>query len=326
MAKKTVHELEPGQSFTSFFAVRKKEVKEYDGKPFLLLELGDRTGRIEAVIWERFSEIGKGFGKGDVVKVQGTVITYRERPQISVKKIRKAEPPEYEASDFLPESERNREAMYRRLLEKAEGVKNEHLRVLLERCFKDEAIVEKLSEAPGGKLWHHVYLGGLLEHTLGVTAICERAAELYELVDRDLLVTGALLHDIGKTVEYEWSTFFDFSDVGRLEGHIVLGERIVRRKMETIEGFPEEMWKRLSHMLLSHQGRREFGSPVVPMTLEAVLLYYADELDSKAGAFTRVIKKERGEGKKWSSWVHLIERFIYLGPDVDEHSRESTSE
>ena len=326
MAKKTVHELEPGQSFTSFFAVRKKEVKEYDGKPFLLLELGDKTGRIEAVIWEHFSEIGKGFQKGDVVKIKGTVITYRERPQINVQKIRKAEPSEYEVSDFLPESERNRTAMYRRLLEKAEGVKHDLLRALLERCFKDEAISAKLLEAPGGKLWHHVYLGGLLEHTLGVTAICERASELYELVDRDLLVTGALLHDIGKTVEYEWSTFFDFSDVGRLEGHVVLGERIVRRKMETIEGFPPELWKRLSHMLLSHQGRREFGSPVVPMTLEAVLLYYADELDSKAGAFIRVIEKEGGEGKTWSSWVHLIERFIYLGPDVDEHSRESASE
>jgi len=149
---------------------------------------------------------------------------------------------------------------------------------------------------------------------------------LYALADRDLLVAGALLHDIGKIVEYEWSTFFDYSDEGRLQGHIVLGEQIVRRKMETIEGFPEELWKQLSHILLSHQGRREFGSPVVPMMLEAIILYYADELDSKAGAFTRVIKKEGAEGKKWSSWVHLIERFIYLGPDADAHSRERTSE
>ncbi|MCD6336476.1 MAG: HD domain-containing protein [Candidatus Latescibacteria bacterium] len=326
MAKKTVHELEPGQSFTSFFAVRKKEVKEYDGKPFLLLELGDRTGRIEAVIWERFPEITKGVAKRDVVKVQGTVITYRERPQISIKKIRRAEPSEYDASDFLPESERDRKAMYRCLLEKARGIKNAHLRTLLLRCFEDEAISEKLLEAPGGKLWHHAYLGGLLEHTLGVTALCERAAELYALADRDLLVAGALLHDIGKIVEYEWSTFFDYSDEGRLQGHIVLGEQIVRRKMETIEGFPEELWKQLSHILLSHQGRREFGSPVVPMMLEAIILYYADELDSKAGAFTRVIKKEGAEGNKWSSWVHLIERFIYLGPDADAHSRERTSE
>lgn len=322
MGKKFISELEPGHAFVSFFAVRRKEIKEHEGTPFLVVELGDRTGSVQAVIWENFREIEKGFAKGDVVKVKGTAVTYREQLEVHIDRIRKAEPGEYDVVDFLPEAERDRRAMYRRLLEKARGVQNPYLRKVLEACFTDADLAQKLLEAPGGKKWHHVYLGGLLEHTLGVTAICERAAEIYDLADRDLLVTGALLHDIGKTEEYQWSTFFDFSDQGRLEGHVVLGEHMVRRKAEEIEGFPEELLQRLSHMILSHQGRREFGSPVIPMTLEAIILYYADELDAKAGAFTKVIKQERGEGKIWSGWVHLIERFIYLGPDELSSSKE----
>lgn len=315
MDKKLVSELEPGQAFVSFFAVRRKEIKEHEGTPFLIVELGDRTGSVQAVIWENFREIGESFSRGDVVKVKGTAVTYREQVEVHIDRIRKAEPGEVDVTDFLPEAERDRQAMYRRLLEKAKGVQNPHLRKVLEACFTDADLAQRFLEAPGGKRWHHVYLGGLLEHTLGVTAICERAAEIYDLTDRDLLVAGALLHDIGKTEEYQWSTSFDFSDRGRLEGHVVLGERMVRRRVEEIEGFPEELLQRLSHMILSHQGRREFGSPVIPMTLEAIILYYADELDAKAGAFTKVIKQERDKRKVWSNWVHLLERFIYLGPD-----------
>ncbi len=313
MGKKFINELKVGESLVSFFAVRKKQLKSYNSNPFLVLELGDKTGRIEAVLWEGFQQVSEEIQPGDVVKVKGTVVNYREGTQIRVEKIRKAQESEFEPADFLEHSEKDSEELFKRLLAKTETIQNHYLKSVVKSCFLDQHLAVKLRQAPAGKLWHHTYLGGLLEHTLSVVEICEKAAEQYPLANRDLLIAGALLHDIGKAEAYQWTTFIDFSDIGRLEGHIVIGEKIVTEKAQHIPDFPEELRMNLSHLILSHHGSLDKASPVVPMTLEAIILYYADEMDSKAAAFSQIIKKEGREGRRWSNWVHLINRFIYLG-------------
>jgi len=173
--------------------------------------------------------------------------------------------------------------------------------------------MEKLKVAPGGKLWHHSLVGGLLKHTLLVTELCEKAASMYRLVKRDLLLAGALLHDVGKLTQYKTEGFIDYTDEGRLIGHVVSGYDILSKKIEKIKDFPPSLSLQLKHLILSHQGELELASPVVPQTIEAIILHYADQMDAKADAFTRIIEKHKALGEKWSSWVPLIRRYIYAG-------------
>jgi 3'-5' exoribonuclease len=317
MAKKYVSELKEGKSFISFFVVRTKELKEYDNKPYLILDLMDKTGRIDGVVWDNVDRVNQELQRGDVAKVQGVVTAFRDILEIKVKKIRKSKSSEYQLADFLPESKKNREDLFKTFSEKAESLKDPHLKKLLKAYISDSELCTKLKDAPAGKLWHRSYLGGLLEHTLAIVYICESICKLYGMIDRDLLVAGALIHDMGKTEAYECKTLIDYSDAGRLEGHLSLGYSIALGKLEKVPDFPEELKKRLLHLLLSHQGRFEYGSPVLPMTLEALALYYANDMDSKASGFVEVINEEREKGRIWSRWIPLIERFVYIGPDSE---------
>ena len=310
-----VKDLKPGNEVTEFFVLRKKEIKEYDGQKFLKLELGDKTGRIEGVVWDNPEHIHDQAHTGEIVKIKGWVTTYKETPQLKVEKLRKAKEKEIDLSDFLPTSERDLDSLYEEFKKVVSSVKNRELRKLLELLIADSSLVEGLKKTPGGKLWHHAYVGGLLEHTLKVAQICEKAASMYELVNRDLLITGALAHDIGKISAYSARGFFDYTDEGRLVGHIVSGDEIIDRTIQAIEGFPSDLALQLKHLILSHQGQLEFASPVVPQTIEAIILHYADEMDAKADAFTHIIKTQKSKGKRWSDWVHLINRYIYLGEE-----------
>jgi 3'-5' exoribonuclease len=307
-----IQDFKVGNRVTDFFVLRKKELKEYDGQKFLKLELGDKSGRVDAVLWDEAEKFYPQAEVGNIIKIKGSVTTYRDSLQIKLDSFKKAEQ-DIELKDFLPASEQNIDELFSRFKQMASSVKNRHLKALLEDLVEDSAFVEKFKQAPGGKLWHHSYLGGLLEHTLMVTQICEKAASSYELVDRDLLITGALIHDIGKVKQYSTSGFIDYSDEGRLVGHIVSGYGMMAKRIEKIKDFPEDLSLKLKHLILSHQGQLEMASPVVPQTLEAIILHYADEMDAKAGAFTHIIKREKLKDKKWSDWVPLIQRFIYLG-------------
>lgn len=303
---------------TEFFVLRKQEIRDtVDGQKFLKLELGDRTGRIDGVVWDNADQIYDLAQTGDVVKIKASVTTYKEMPQLKVEKLRKAKEEEIDLSDFLPASERDLDSLYDEFEEAVSSIQNPHLRSLLELLLKDSSVMEKLKVTPGGKLWHHAYVGGLLQHTLRVVQVCEKAASMYELVDRDLLITGALVHDIGKISSYSARGFFDYTDEGRLIGHIVSGNELIDRKIQMIEDFPSELALRLKHLVLSHQGQLEFASPVVPKTLEAIILHYADELDAKADAFSHIIKTQKSKGKRWSDWVNLINRYIYLGEEEE---------
>jgi 3'-5' exoribonuclease len=313
MKNSWVKELKVGDEVVDFFALRNKELKEYNGNSFLRLELTDRTGRIEAVLWNQAREAYDSLPQGEVVKVKGRVGTYKDNPQITLERVREALSEEYDPRDFLPSKELDVDGLLTSLREKIAAVHNPHLKAVLNSVFSDQDFLRKFKLAPAGKLWHHTYAGGLLEHTLTVTEICEKVAPHYKLLDRDLLVTGAVLHDIGKTEELTGTLFFDYSDVGRLEGHIAIGCQMVQDRIRELKDFPENLAARLKHLILSHHGTKENGSPVVPQSLEAFVLYYVDELDSKTSGVTRIMESESAPDKRWSDWVNLLERFIYLG-------------
>jgi 3'-5' exoribonuclease len=325
MKRTFITDLKPGNEVVDFFVLRKKEIKDYDGQRFLKLELGDKTGRMDGVVWENPQEIFDQAEAGEIVKIKGWVTTYRDASQLKVERLRKAGQDEIDLSDFLPSSQKPPAVLLEDFRKVVSGIGNPHLKGLLELLLEDSALTQKLMETPGGKLWHHAYVGGLLEHTLSVVRICETAAGMYELVDRDLLITGALLHDIGKISSYSARGFFDYTDEGRLVGHIVSGEELIVGKIAQIPDFPPELALRLRHLILSHQGQLEYASPVVPQTIEAVILYYADEMDAKTDAFGHIIRKQKGQGKRWSDWVRLINRYIYLGEE-EEKEKEKEKE
>jgi 3'-5' exoribonuclease len=313
-----VKDLKPGLEVTGFFVLRKKELKEYDGQRFLKLELGDKSGRIDAVVWDDVDQAYAKAEVGEMVKVKGWVTTYKEMPQLKVDRLRKAKREEVDFVDFLPVTDRDFNLLYDDFKNIAQTIQNSHLRRLLELLMEDSSLMNKFKHAPGGKLWHHARVGGLLEHTLKVASHCEKAAQMYDLVDRDLLITGALLHDLGKANSYSADGFFDYTDEGRFLGHIVSGDELIHEKIQNIPDFPQDLALKLKHLILSHQGQLELASPVVPQTIEAIILHYADEMDAKADAFSQIIKTQKIKGKRWSDWVNLINRFIYLGEDEEE--------
>jgi len=320
MQQKKITELQPGDRLLSFFILRKKEIKvKRDGDPYLALELGDASGRISATLWEKVRQTFDALAVGDIVKVKGAVINFKERLHLNIEKIRPAEErDEVDITQLVPVVDKDRGLLFARLDDLIASIKHRHLRELLDLIFSTPEIRKNFGDAPGGKLWHHNYLGGLLEHTLSVTDIADRLGQIYPSVNRDLLITGGLLHDIGKISSYTYKTLIDFTDEGRLLGHIVVGAQLVADKIKTISNFPKKLETELIHLILSHQGKLEQASPVVPMTLEGLILYYADEFDSKANAFMRIMKKEKQSGARWSSFVQLLNRFLYFGSADEE--------
>ncbi len=313
-----ITDLKPGDKLVSFFVLRKKELKSKrdSDDDYLSLELGDASGRVTATVWDDVQKHYDALSKGDIVKVKGKAINFRERLHITVEKIRGAEEKDQcDLKQLVPVVDKDRNKLLAHLDELIKKVENDPLKKLLNSIFKDESIRKAFRNAPGGKLWHHNYVGGLLEHTLSVTDISLSVGANYPGINRDLLIAGGLLHDIGKIESYSYKTLIDYTDRGRLLGHIVIGAQIVSDKIKSIPDFPKNLENQLLHLILSHQGKLEQASPVVPMTLEGLLLYYADELDSKANAFLRISKKDKKAGLKWSSYVKLLERYLYLGTE-----------
>ena len=306
-----IGDLKPGDRVDGFFALRKLERREHQGGERLALELGDAGGRIDGVMWDGYETVIDELAVGGIVKVRGQVGTFRDRLQIRVDKIRIAVDGEADPSDFVPRAPVDPETLARLLDEAVARVTDPHLKALLDKLFSAGELRERYLHAPGAKLWHHNAIGGLAEHSLHMVRICEFACEVYDGLDRDLLICGALLHDIGKIEQYTVGAMIDYSDEGRLVGHINSGDYRVTEAMRAIEGFPARTERALRHLIVSHQGALEYGSPVLPQTPEAFVLYSADELDSKMGALRRVAEKT-GDAE-WSEWVNLIGRFVFFG-------------
>jgi 3'-5' exoribonuclease len=312
-----IKDFKPGQNITDFFLVRNKELRDKKHKKgfYLSIELGDSTGRIFGSLWDGIDTANKQIIIGEPAKVLASVIDWKGRPHLSIQKIRPAKVQDnLNLDEFIPKSEKNIDQLLKDIHEIIKNLQSP-IKALLKNIFSNDTIVQKLRTAPAGKLWHHCYQGGLLEHTLSVTKLVIKICECYRDLNKEMLIAGALLHDIGKLNEFENKGFIEYSDEGRLHSHIVIGYHMVANEIEKIPNFGSQRRNELLHLILSHQGLRENGSPVVPMTKEAFVLHFADELDSKMGAIERIEKREKEAGKKWSHYVKLLDRFLYFGED-----------
>ena len=324
MLVREIYRLPIGAPFEGYFVIEHVEIRKHrTGEPFLRLVLSDKTGTFQALWWKPPKDADLTvFKKGDVVFVKGNVEYFNGNLQPKLSEIRVAEEGEYDPKKFISESRFPIEEQFTRLLEIIETVENGYLKKLLESFFYDDEFVEKFLRAPGGKTIHHACIGGLLEHTLGVTEICETVAKRYRSLDRDLLITAAILHDIGKVYEYSIETSIDRTKEGILLGHLYMSCEMVAFKIAEIGGFPEDLKTKLIHCILAHHGQYEHGSPKKPKTLEAVALAYADALDSKVKGFEEFIERELGGETGWTKRHFAYEVPIYFDGKIDYGEEE----
>lgn len=308
-----IADIQEGEEFIGFYALKRCDLKDSEGKVRLEIEISDRTGSLPGVIWEDPKPLRDLMPRGSVVKVKGRLGSYRDKPQVKIDKIRPAKTGEFDPESFLPVTECDVEALVQRVMELVESIQDPALQQLGHLIFGNPQFMKEFRRSPGGSNWHHGCLGGLIEHSVSVAEICEFiASRRYEL-NRDLLVLAALMHDVGKIREFSAATTIEYSDEGRLEGHVVMGERFVRNMTERVENFPPRLRMMLSHLMLSHHGHRDFNSPVEPMIPEGFALYYADELDAKLDALKRIMRENAGSGKDWSDFNRILGRYLYTG-------------
>lgn len=321
MKSSFIAELSPGDNVDDLFAIRKVDLREYSGGKMIVLELVDRSGRLNGVIWNGSSQIMKNLRAGEVYCVKGSVSTFKGENQVTIEKVEPVT--DYDPEDFLPRGPFTFEELDNRLTDAIDRISDGHYRKLLESIFSDEKFRRGFLQGVGGKLWHHSYVGGLAEHSLSICDLCSNFASHYKELDRDLLLTGALLHDIGKVESYSLHSAIDYTDSGRLLGHIVIGDQMVRDAITGIPDFPREKIMKIRHLILAHQGSPEQASPVPPMIPEGMALYIADLLDSKLAALRRIKNREQRSGVKWSNYVKLLDRFIYFGEGGDKDEQKS---
>jgi 3'-5' exoribonuclease len=303
-----VSDLTGEQSITTFLLVHAKEIRSTkEGKQYLRMELGDRSGTIEARMWTKFELLVHDIARDDFVKVEGRVELYRDRPQLSLLQLRKARPEEIELADFLPHTKEDVEKMYAQLLDYAKAIRNTWLQQLVLSIVDDPAISTRYKKAPAAKVMHHAYLGGLLEHVVGLCGLAKQVAEHYPELDLDLLLTVAILHDVGKLDELCYARAIGYTTGGQLLGHIVMELETVLRAIDKIPGFPAELKTVVQHLLISHHGEYEFGSPKLPMIREALVFHYLDDLDSKMAAARAALASESGD-EEWSAYSGALQR------------------
>jgi 3'-5' exoribonuclease len=296
---------------SSFLVRDKVTAMAKNGKPYMTVRLADRSGELEGRIWDRVDEFAGRFEKDDVVRVQGKASVYLGKMQLVVQEIERLKEEEVDLSGFLPVSKRSSEDLLAELRRKVDGLHDRHLRALMEAFLADAPFLRRYCTAPAAKAMHHVYLGGLLEHSLAVADLAEDICGRYPDVHRDLLICGALLHDVGKVAELRYERSFDYTDEGKLLGHIVMGVEMVEEKVRTLPDFPRTTVVLLKHLLLSHHGQYEYGSPKRPKTMEAVILHFLDDLDSKINGVRTHMEKEPESASAWTSYHRLYDRYFF---------------
>ena len=304
-----IAELQPNKIATGVFLVSFKDIRQKkSGEPFLNLTLADRSGDVDAKMWDNVEKVMDTFERNDFVRVKGLPQVFQNRLQYTVHTLARIAETEVDFADFFPASKRDPEEMFAELQSVIASIENPHLHALLEAIFADPSIARRYKQAPAAKTIHHAWLSGLIEHVLSLCALCRMAGSHYPFIDTGLLLAGAILHDIGKIEELAWERGFSYTDSGQLIGHIVQGLRIVDEKARTIPGFPPKLKTLLDHMILSHHGELEFGSPKVPMFLEALLLHHLDNLDSKMEAGRSAVEKDSRIEGVWTAFVPALER------------------
>ncbi len=304
--------LNKGEAVDHFLMVRKCEIRlTKNNKEYLSLDLGDKSQTLSANVWDNFDSIYNSVKVGDVVKVKGSIDDFQGTPQIRVAEIRKLKEDENVLpSDFMAKSKRDFDEMKNEFWTRVEKISNTYLKTLLKAIFNENNF-EKYSLAPAGKSWHHSYIHGLLEHTLEIVKICDLMCDIHPEINRDLLISGAFLHDFGKTEELSYDSSFEYTDKGKLIGHIVISAMLINEETKKIPNFPVELKENLIHIVLSHQGKLEFASPVVPKTLEAITMYQADELSAKVNAYKNAIASGTKPDSSWTKFISLASTDLY---------------
>ena len=310
-----------------YLAKEKRLGKTRNGKPFISLTLADKTGDVEAKVWEDAERLFSIFHQGDVVEVKGNAQSFRGKVQITVSELTPFKG-EVDLSIFLEATPGNIAQMMKTLRDVLSSIRNSHLKALIDLFLADRKFISQFKKAPAAKNFHHSYAGGLLEHTLSVCQMAIKVADHYTRLDRELLLAGAFLHDIGKIRELKLQLQIEYTDAGRLLGHVVLGVAMVDEKLDELKQFPQELAARLKHLILSHHGQYEFGSPKRPKFLEAFALNMIDDLDAKIIGLARFMEKDNREGS-WTDFNRLFERYFLKGEilaieqESDEKSRKS---
>lgn len=326
-----VNQLEANKPANGVFLVQHKEIRYKKGKggtdtgePFLSLTLTDRTGELDAKMWDNVAGVMLSFEQDDFVEIKGALQIHNNRKQLTIHRLQKIHPNAIDLADFLPCTSRDPKEMVAELREMVGEMQNRHLRELLELVFADTELMRRYMRAPAGKSVHHACIGGLLEHVLSVCTMARYAARHYRTVDPDLLLAGAILHDIGKVHELCYERSFGYTTEGQLLGHIMMGVRMVDEKIAQLPDFPARLRTLLDHMILSHHGELEFGSPKVPLFPEAMLLHHLENLDAKMDCMRRVLEQDANVDGYWTGYSAPLERTLlkkteYLtGPGSEE--------
>ena len=306
-----VSDLSPNQDVTATFLVQSKEVRQKKtGEPYLSLSLADKTGDIDAKMWDNVAEIVNTFDRDDFVRAKGRVQVYQNRLQFTVHRLQRFDESEVDFADFFPASKRDPDEMFAELRGIVAGLSDPHIRALLTAFLDDEEIGSRYRRAPAAKSVHHACLGGLLEHVLSLCGLCKVCAAHYEFIDLDLLIAGAVLHDIGKIYELSYDRGFGYSDEGQLLGHIVIGLRLIDEKLRDLPDFPKKLRTLVEHIVVSHHGALEFGSPKTPVFPEALLFHFLDNIDSKMENMRVLIGRDKQVEGAWTSYSPALERYV----------------
>jgi len=314
MKKQFVENLQEGDVVNDYFVATRRDLRDQpNGGKFLGMVFKDRTGDIGGILWQNAAGVAKLFEVGDVVNVRGTVSSYQDRLQIRVQQVLPLRAEEYDTADLvlIPEGQDETLAAFTAMLD---TIENEWLKKLVRLFLDDEDFMAGFTAAAAGKRWHHAFHGGLLRHCYEVARIGETVCELFPAIDRDVLLTATFLHDIGKIEEMTRHLMVDYTDTGKLIGHLHIGAEMVQRRIDRIEGFPENLRLQLLHCVLSHHGELANGSPVVPKTIEAMVLHHCDDLDAQASALVRITDETRAKDQTWSDYINLIDRPIWTRP------------
>ncbi len=311
MKNQYVNMLQEGDQLNDYFVAARRDLRmKQDGGKFLGMVFKDKTGEIGAVMWNKAAETAQLFDVGDVVHVRGVVASYQGRLQVRVDQVLPLNESDYSLDDLINKPEDSKE-----ILEKFSAmlasVQNPHCRALIDAFWEDDAFRQLFARAMAGRKWHHEYNGGLMYHCYEMARIAETMCALYPELNRDLLITAILLHDVGKLQEMRHDLAVEYTNAGKLLGHLQIGADMVQQKINGIPNFPEQLRLELLHCILSHHGELINGSPVTPKTIEAIVLHHIDNLDAQTAAFSRVIRETREKGQEWSDYLPLIERVIW---------------
>ena len=323
-----VKDLTFGEAVDSIFVVKSKQLMPFRDRlgNYLALELVDKTGSIQGRIWDEAETFDQVINEKDVVRVKGRVELFKQTRQLRISDVTKCQKGEYDLFDLVMHTDKDIEQMFEKVLRTANTISNPYLQKLVMSFLSDPSFAHDFKIAPASLRFHHNWLGGLLEHVVSVLDIAEIICRTHKGIDRDLLITGAILHDVGKVREYVWDPMIDLTDEGRLLGHVILSDEMITERIRELPSFPKELLLRVRHMVISHHGESEFGAPKRPMTVEAMALHLIENLDAQLARFTTFVEEQRELGKVWTDYERLLERRIFIGyeGEVESYAGETT--